>query len=57
MVSAVKELTNLLVIVTGSQNGRMEKVARTKRGEALMIYNVSYTPGVFLTPVIIFPHP
>ena len=24
---------------------KLEEVARTKRGNALMIYNVSYTPG------------
>ena len=58
MVSAVEELTKSI----GNNNWilewkRLEKIARTKRGEALMIYNVSYTPGAFLTPVIIFSHP
>jgi len=58
MVSAVEELTKSIGNSHWiSEWERMEKVAKTKRGEALMIYNVSYTPGVFLTPVIIFPHP
>ena len=25
---------------------KLEKLARTRRGEALMVYNVSYTPGM-----------
>ena len=27
---------------------KLERIAKRKRGEALMIYNVSNTPGVFL---------
>jgi len=58
MVSTVEELTKSI----GNNNWisewrRLQEIARTKRGEALMIYNVSYTPGVFSTPVIIFSHP
>ena len=36
---------------------RLEETARIERGEALMIYNVSYTPGIFINSVIISPHP
>jgi hypothetical protein len=36
---------------------KLEEVARTKRGEALMIYNVSDTPGAFSALVVIFLHP
>jgi hypothetical protein len=36
---------------------KLEEVARTKRGEALMIYNVSGIPGVFTSPVIAFSTP
>ena len=32
---------------------KLEEIARTKRGEALMIYNVSDTPGMLSAPVII----
>jgi hypothetical protein len=32
---------------------KLEEIARTKRGEALMIYNVSDTPGMFSTLVAI----
>jgi len=58
MVLAVEELTKSI----GNSHWiskwkKMEEVAKTKRGGALMIYNVSYTPGVFLTPVIISSHP
>ena len=35
---------------------KLEKVAKTKRGEALMIYNVSDTPGMFSIPVEIPLH-
>jgi hypothetical protein len=35
---------------------KLEKAAKTKRGEALMIYNVSHTPGLFSTPVIFLSH-
>jgi hypothetical protein len=58
MNSAVDELTksigNSHLILKWK---RLEEVARTKRGEALMIYNVSDTPGMFLTPMMIFFHP
>ena len=58
MVSAVEELTKSIGNSSWiSEWKRVEEAARTKRGEALMIYNVSYTPGMFLTPVIIPPHP
>ena len=58
MVLAVEELTKSIGNSHWiSEWKKMEEIARTKRGEALMIYNVSYTPGVFLTPVIIFSHP
>ena len=58
MVSAVEELTKSIGNSHWiSEWERMEEDARTKRGEALMIYNVSNTPGMFLTPMIIFPHP
>jgi len=58
MNSAVEELTKSI----GNNHWisewkKSEEVARMKRGEALMIYNVSYTPGIFLTPMIISPHP
>jgi len=36
---------------------KLEEVARIERGRALMIYNVSHIPGMFLTPVIIFSYP
>ena len=35
---------------------KLEKAAKTKRGEALMIYNVSDTPGVFLILVAVPLH-
>ena len=59
MSSAVEELTKSIGNSQWiSEWKKLEKVARTKRGEALMTYNVSYIPGVFLTPaVIIFLHP
>jgi hypothetical protein len=46
MNSAVEELTKSI----GNNHWisewkKLEEVARTKRGGALMIYNVSYTPG------------
>ena len=48
MDSAVEELTKSINnnhwIVEWK---KLERVAKTKRGEALMIYNVSETPGVF----------
>ena len=48
MNSAVEELTKSI----GNSHWilewkKLEEVARTKRGKALMIYNVSATPGVF----------
>ena len=58
MNSAVEELTKS--IGNGqwiSEWKRLEEKARKKRGEALMIYNVSYTPGVFLISMIISSHP
>jgi hypothetical protein len=58
MNSAVEELTKSIGNSHWiSEWKKMEEVARTKRGEALMIYNVSFTPGMFLTLVIISPHP
>ena len=58
MNSAVDELTKSI----GNSHWilewkRLEEAAKTKRGEALMIYNVSYTPGMFLTPVVISLYP
>ena len=58
MNSAVEELTKSI----GNRHWisewkKLEERARTKRGEALMIYNVSYTPGVFLISVIISSDP
>ena len=35
---------------------KLEKAAKTKRGEALMIYDVSDTPGVFLILVAVPLH-
>ena len=35
---------------------KLEKAAKTNRGEALMIYNVSDTPGVFLILVAVPLH-
>ena len=35
---------------------RLEETARTERGESLMIYNVTHTPGMFINSGIIFPH-
>ena len=48
MTSAAEELTKSI----GNNRWilewkKLEEVARTKRGKALMIYNVSDTPGVF----------
>ena len=48
MNSAVDELTTSI----GNSHWitewkKLEEIARTKRGEALMIYNVSYVPGMF----------
>ena len=57
MNSAVKELTKSIGNSSWiSEWKKLEKAAKTKRGEALMIYNVSHTPGMFSTPVI-FPSP
>ena len=58
MNSAVKELTKSI----GNNHWisewkKLEDVARMKRGEALMIYNVSYTPGKYLTLIVIPHHP
>lgn len=58
MNSAVEELTKSIGNSHWiSEWKKLEEIARTKRGEALMIYNVSNTPGMFSTPVIIFLHP
>ena len=58
MNSAVEELTKSIGNSRWiSEWKKSEEVARTKRGEALMIYNVSYTPGMSLAPIIISPHP
>ena len=58
MNSAVKELTKSIGNSRWiSEWKRLEEVARTKRGEALMIYNVSNAPGVFSIPVIIYLYP
>jgi len=57
MNSAVEELTKSIGNSDWiSEWKKSEVVARTKRGEALMIYNVSYIPGMFLTPVIMTSH-
>jgi hypothetical protein len=57
MNSAVEELTKSIGNSRWiSEWKKLEEVARTKRGEALMIYNVSYTPGMFPTPMVIFSH-
>ena len=57
MNSAAEELTKSI----GNRHWilewkKLEEVAKTKRGGALMIYNVSDTPGMLLTPVIISLH-
>ena len=59
MNSAVDELTKSI----GNNHWisewkRLEEVAKTKRGEALMIYNVSYTPGKTQLLMVIshYPH-
>ena len=58
MNSAVEELTKSIGNSSWiSEWKKLEEVARTKRGEALMIYNVSNTPGMFLISIIIFFHP
>jgi len=50
MDSAVQELTNSIGNSHWiSEWKKLEEVARTKRGEALMIYNVSSTPGILST--------
>jgi hypothetical protein len=46
MNSAVEELTESIGNNDWiSEWKKLEEAARTKRGRALMIYNVSYTPG------------
>jgi hypothetical protein len=46
MNSAVEELTKSIANNHWiSEWKKLEQVAKTKRGEKLMIYNVSYTPG------------
>jgi hypothetical protein len=46
MNSAVEELTKSIGNSHWiSEWKKLEEAARTKRGEALMIYNVSHTPG------------
>jgi hypothetical protein len=50
MNSAAEELTKAIDNSRWiSEWKKLEAVARRERGEALMIYNVSYAPGVFLT--------
>jgi hypothetical protein len=47
MNSAVEELTKSIGNNRWiSEWMKLEEVARARRGEALMIYNVSYTPGM-----------
>jgi len=54
MDSAVEELTKSIGNSHWiSEWKKSEAVARSKRGEALMIYSVSYTPGMFSTSMII----
>lgn len=56
MGSAVEELTKSIGNSKWiSEWKRLEESARTQRGEALMMYNVSHTPGVFSTLIKIFP--
>lgn len=55
MESAAEELTKSI----GNKHWilewkKLEETARTKRGDALMIYNVSDTPGLLPIPVIFF---
>jgi hypothetical protein len=59
MNSAAEELTKSIGNSRWiSEWKKLEEVARTKRGEALMIYNVSDVPGVFSAlMMIIFLHP
>ena len=58
MNSAVEELTKSIGNSHWiSEWKKLEEVARTKRGEALMIYNVSNAPGVFSIPAIIYLYP
>jgi len=53
MSSAVEQLTKSIGNSHWiSEWKKLEKAAGTKRGEALMIYNVSHTPGMFSTPTI-----
>jgi hypothetical protein len=59
MNSAVEELTKSI----GNNKWilewkKLEENARRGRGEALMVYNVSHTPGVFQIIVLVFftPH-
>ena len=55
MNSAVEELTKSI----GNHSWilewkRLERLARENRGEHLMIYNVSYAPGMSSDPTMIF---
>ena len=57
MSSAVEELTKSIGNSHWiSEWKKLEENARTERGEALMIYNVSDTPGVFLILVAVPLH-
>lgn len=58
MNSAVEELTKSIGNNQWiSEWKRLEEIAKRRRGEALMIYNVSHTPGLFSTPALIFFSP
>ena len=58
MNSAVEELTKSIGNNRWiSEWKKLEEVAKTNRGEALMIYNVSYTPGMSLPlRILSLPH-
>jgi len=56
MILVVQELTKSIGNSHWiSEWEKLEETARTERGEALMIYNVSDTPGMSSTPVVIVP--
>jgi hypothetical protein len=56
MNSAVEELTKSINNKSWILEWKkLEEVARRKRGEALMIYNVSHTPGMSPT-LVATPH-
>ena len=57
MNSAADELTGSIANKRWiSEWKKLEEAARVERGEALMVYNVSHVPGMFLTWVVIFLH-